>query len=500
MLNIKNQRECFFDNYLIDEEKTTAPARLHKPVRRGVLIEMDQIWERLTHMHSVIWAEGKWKFYYIGRHNEREKRTVCYMESEDGLNWVRPDLGIVEIKGDSHNNIILNNAMLEQFGFMKGFDNFSVSYDTNPKCPPEERYKMVGWWYGHQALVCLKSADGIHFTKCDLITEDGAFDSQNRAFWSEHHNKYFSYFRGENTPGEDIGAIDYSYTTKIAQALFDPETWAMRAPGEDAEPFMRAVYMAESEDFVHWTKSRPISYNGREFQIYNNCVFPYPRAPHMLIAFPLRYVERKDWTKNYDELCGQEARKERVKFVARYGLAITDGMFMSSRDGVNFTKFDEAFLPPPPEYPGSFVYGDGAAVPTLIEVPSEIPGGETEYMIMVRENFRRVEGNNQMVKYTIRKDGFVSRYSGSEPTKLVTKEFVFEGKDLFANIATSARGGAYFTLKCGDEAVTSVEIFGNSTHKRIRFADDEAVAKFSGKPVTLEVEMYDCDLFAIKFE
>ena len=210
MLNIKNQRECFFDNYLIDEEKTTAPALLHKPVRRGVLIEMDQIWERLTHMHSVIWAEGKWKFYYIGRHNEREKRTVCYMESEDGLNWVRPDLGIVEIKGDSHNNIILNNAMLEQFGFMKGFDNFSVSYDTNPKCPPEERYKMVGWWYGHQALVCLKSADGIHFTKCDLITEDGAFDSQNRAFWSEYHNKYFSYFRGENTPGEDIGAIDYS--------------------------------------------------------------------------------------------------------------------------------------------------------------------------------------------------------------------------------------------------------------------------------------------------
>ena len=274
----------------------------------------------------------------------------------------------------------------------------------------------------------------------------------------------------------------------------------MRAPGEDAEPFMRAVYMAESEDFVHWTKSKPIAYNGKEFQIYNNCVFPYPRAPHMLVAFPLRYVERKDWTKNYDELCGQEARKERVKFIARYGLAITDGMFMSSRDGVNFTKFDEAFLPPPPEYPGSFVYGDGAAVPTLIEVPSEIPGGETEYMIMVRENFRRVEGNNQMVKYTIRKDGFVSRHSGSEPTKLVTKEFVFEGKDLFANIATSARGGAYFTLKCGEEAVTSLEVFGNSTHKRIRFADDEAVAKLSGKPVTLEVEMYDCDLFAIKFE
>ena len=66
MLNIGNNRECFFDNYLIDEEKTTAEVRLHKPVRRGVLFEMDQPWEGHTHMHSLIYAEGKWRFYYIG--------------------------------------------------------------------------------------------------------------------------------------------------------------------------------------------------------------------------------------------------------------------------------------------------------------------------------------------------------------------------------------------------------------------------------------------------
>ena len=35
--------------------------------------------------------------------------------------------------------------------------------------------------------------------------------------------------------------------------------------------------------------------------------------------------------------------------------------------------------------------------------------------------------------------------------------------------------------------------------KRIRFADEEAVARLAGKPVTLSVEMFDCDIYAIQF-
>ena len=498
MLNISNRRECFFDNYLIDEEKTTAQVRLHKPVRKGVLFEMDQPWEGYTHMHSLIYAEGKWRFYYIGRHNIASERCVCIMESEDAIHWTRPDLGIAEFGGSKHNNIILNNDMLAKFDF-RGFDNFGVFYDDSPNCKADEKYKMVGWWFGHVALVCLKSADGIHFEKCDLITEDGEFDSQNRAFWSEAHGKYFCYYRGEHEPGAEISPIDKSYTDRDANALFDPETFAMREPGAGTYALMRDVRVIASEDFENWTPQQRIQYNGADFQMYNNCVFPYPRAPHMLIAFPLRYTERKSWTKNYDELCGKEARKARMTRIARFGLAVTDSLFMSSRDGVNFTKFDETFLPPPVENPAAFVYGDGAAAPAVAQVPSDIPGADDEYMIMVRENFRCVEGHNRIVKYVSRLDGFVSRRAGGEKAKLVTKEFTYEGQDLYANIATSARGYAYFTLKSEEGDFTSVEVFGNSTDKRIRFEDDDTVKRLSGKKVTLEVEMYDCDLYAIRF-
>ena len=45
MIDIKNRRECFFDTFLINEEKTTAELRLNKPVRQDVIMVLDKPWE-----------------------------------------------------------------------------------------------------------------------------------------------------------------------------------------------------------------------------------------------------------------------------------------------------------------------------------------------------------------------------------------------------------------------------------------------------------------------
>ncbi len=501
MIDIESRRECFFDTFLIDEIKTTAERRLHKPVRGEVLLTMDKPWEaRYTTMFSTVFADGKWRMYYTTVVPPKEK-FVCYAESVDGEHWVRPNLGMIDFHGSKENNIIFDLETVKQFDF-NGFDNLSVFYDENPACPADEKYKMTCWWMGHAALIALFSADGIHFNKSRFMTDDGEFDSQNRAFFSEVHGKYFSFFRGEHEPeNESIGPIDFSYTDKDASALYDPETFILRAPGKGTYRMMRDVRVMESEDFVHWSKPQLIEATGKPFQLYNNVIFPYPRAPHLFIGFPLRYVERKAWTKNYDELCGREDRLERMKVMARFGLAVSDGLFMCSRDGYRFEKYDEALLPPPPENPEAFVYGDGTAFPALIEIPSKTPGADNEYMLILRESFRAPEGSyNKLVKYTIRLDGFVSLHAGGEEKTVVTKEFIYDGDALFANIATSARGSAYFTLCHGDEEYTSVEVFGNAVHKRIRFEDDNAVTRLCGKPVTLKVALYDADLYAIKFE
>ena len=500
MINIGNRRECFFDSYLLNEAETTAERRLHKPIRRHVLLTMDKPWEaQYTTMFSAVFAEGKWRMYYTTVVPPNEK-YVCYAESDNGIDWVRPSLGLVDFAGSKDNNIILDIEALRAFDFI-GFDNLSVFYDENPDCPADERYKMTCWWMGHAALIALFSSDGIHFTKSRFMTDKGEFDSQNRAFYSSAHNKYFAYFRGEHEPDESVPRIDRSYTDRVANALYDPEKFMLREPGAGTYSFMRDVRVMESEDFVSWSEPLAVEFSGAPFQIYNNVIFPYPRAPHLFVGFPLRYVERKEWTKGYDELCGRADRRERMKKMARLGLAVTDGLFVCSRDGRRFEKYDEALLPPPPESPEAFVYGDGTALPTLIEIPSQLPGADNEYMLILRESFRPREGGyNKLVKYTSRLDGFVSMHAGGDERRVVTREFVYKGSELFANLETSARGHAYFTIRCGDESYTSVEIFGNSTNKRIRFEDDLTLSRLQGKPVTLTVSLYDADIYSLKFE
>jgi len=497
MIDIGSRRECFFDDYLVNREESDAQLRLHKPVRRKLLIRFDRPWEgsEVTFC-NVIFAEGLWRMHYVCNHG-REK-YVCYAESTDGENWVRPDLGMIEYRGSTQNNIIFDVKSLEKFEFT-GFDNMSVFYDDSENCPKDERYKMVAWWQGHAALICLMGEDGIHFTKSRFMTDDGEFDSQNRAFYSHAHGKYFCYYRGEHEPSAEITRIDFSYTDRTASALYDPERFLLREPGAGTFSFQRDVRVTESTDFVHWSKQRQIECTGAEFQLYNNCVFPYPRAPHIFIGFPLRYVERKAWTKTYDELCGREDRRTRMNRGARMGLAVSDGLFMVSHDGYSFTKYDESMFPPPPENPESFVYGDGTVTPVLVEVPSEIPGAENEYMMYIRESYRSTDCS-KLVKYTTRLDGFVSLHAGGTECGVKTKEFTYSGEELYVNIATSARGYAYFTLKSGDETYTSCEIFGNSVNKRVRFEDDAAVSRLAGKPVTLEMRMFDCDVYSIKFE
>ena len=219
MIEIGSRRECFFDNYLIDEEKTTAEKRLHKPIRRRVLHSFNQPFEdNLTTFVTVIWAEGKYRMYYV-----TSKNYICYGESDDAHNWTFPKMGIVSMDGSTDNNIILTMEMLKEQYQFRAFDNMSVFYDENPACPPDERYKMTCMWLGHEALLLLLSADGIHFNKSRLITEEGEFDSQNRMFWSKAHGKYFCYFRGEHEPQPGTDRMDYSYMGKDARRLYDPD-------------------------------------------------------------------------------------------------------------------------------------------------------------------------------------------------------------------------------------------------------------------------------------
>jgi len=474
MISIGNRRECFFDDYLINTDKTTAEFRLHEPVRRECVLLHDAPWEGDgSDFHNIVKEDGFYRMYYLGwwmlEKGEGKDICVCYAESRDGLVWEKPDLGLFEYEGSTHNNIILDRKTHGTH-----IDNFMVFKDTNPACPADERYKAVCQFVHHRPyrpeLVCYFSADGIRFRRGHVITDQGQFDSLNVAFYDEHAGKYRCYFRSFHNV---------------------PETRVLNDG-------IRDIRCIESEDFIHWTAPVMLDFGDAEdIPLYTNVVQPYFRAPHILVGFPSRYIERREWTPAFDELCGREKRLERMKHQPRYGLTTTDCLFMASRDGVHFARQDEAFMRPEPENPAGWVYGDCYPSYGLIETPSAVEGADNELSFYLFEGHWMGEPT-RLHRYSMRMDGFMSLHAGAKEKMVVSKPFSFEGEALYANIATSARGYMYFTLTDPDgNSLSSCEIFGNSTDKRIPFP--ASLSAFSRKEVVLTVRMREADLYSIQF-
>lgn len=134
----------------------------------------------------------------------------------------------------------------------------------------------------------------------------------------------------------------------------------------------------------------------------------------------------------------------------------------------------------------------------MLETTSDIIGSDPEISLFNGEKYW-MEPAATLVRYTIRRDGFVSLRADGKEKMILTKEFTYDGDELFVNFATSAWGYMYFTLIDSDgNRYESEEHFGNSTHRRIKIADD-AVKRLSGKPVRLEVRLRDADLYSIQF-
>ena len=137
--------------------------------------------------------------------------------------------------------------------------------------------------------------------------------------------------------------------TIVAQMATAIRTQRSRIPiGTNASTTIRGPRRkkATSSNFLHWGDEADLTYvDSPDEHLYTNQVGPYYRAPHVLIGFPTRYVER-GWSPSMRALPELENRELRASASQRYGTAITEGLLMASRDGVRFNRWNEAFLPP----------------------------------------------------------------------------------------------------------------------------------------------------------
>lgn len=466
-VDIGSRLELMVDDYLIDRMDGDVTLRLHRPCPKEVSLVMARAWEgNMSGCYVTVFRDGdKYRMYYkasrwdLSTGQSIGADSVAYVESKDGIHWVRPDLGLYDFEGSKKNNIVWEG---------RGAHGFAPFKDPNPACPPEAQYKAVGC--ANETLYAMISPDGIHWSpmRDEPIITTGKFDSQNLAFWDSVREEYRAYVR-------------------------------------DFRNGRRDIRTAVSQDFVNWTDPVWLEYPGApDEQLYTNQIIPYYRAPHIFVGFPTRYVERP-WSESIEALPELEHRRTRSDLSERYGAALTDGLFMSSRDGKSFKRWGEAFLRPGPRATGNWAYGDNYQNWGLVETKSDVPGAPRELSIYASEGYWRGNGS-QLRRHTLRIDGFVSVNAPLSGGQFITKPLRFKGNALVLNVSTSAAGSVLVEIQDASASPIQgfglgdcVEIIGDTISHTVQWQNATDVSRLCGQPVRLRFVMKDADLYSFRF-
>jgi hypothetical protein len=470
---IGSRLELLVDDFLIDTMSGEAELELHHPTPREVVLVHDAPWEGSGCGYHTVFQDGDlYKMFYRGSHITVEggklgrghEYVACIATSPDGIHWTKPELGVCEFQGSTKNNIIWVGRPAAH--------DFTPFKDTNPACAPAARYKAISTAGMRKGALAFQSPDGIHWTPMNdgkpVITK-GAFDTQNLAFWDAVRGEYRAYVR-------------------------------------DFRKGKRDVRTCTSQDFIHWSEPVWLNWPGVPAeQIYTNQIKPYPRAPHLFIGFPTRYIDR-GWSPSMRALPEPEHRALRARANRRYGTALTEGLLATSRDGRTFHRWQEAFLRPGLQRPGQWKYGDNYIAWHAVQTESQLPDAPPELSLYATESYWTGK-STQLRRYSLRIDGFVSASAPMKGSELTTKPLTFQGKRLTLNMSTSAAGSIRVEIQ--DAAGQPIEgraladcppIFGDTLEHTVQWTGGSDVSALAGRPVRLRITLADADLYALQFQ
>lgn len=454
--HLGSRLELFTDNLLVGDLRGCS-LKLQEPHPANVALRFDEPWEGAFSGYVTVLHDGeRFRCYYRGNpvagRDGSDTEVTCYAESQDGIHFQKPALGLFEVHGTRSNNVVLA-------GQAPFSHNFAPFLDARPGVPATERFKALAGT-SERGLFGFVSADGLRWRKLretPLITK-GAFDSQNVAFWSASEQRYALYLR----------------------------TWTA---GDFAG--YRTISRATSTNFLDWSAPVEMSFGDTPREhLYTSQTHPYFRAPHLYVATPMRFMPGRK------VLTPDQARE--LGLDPGYASDTAETVFMSTRGGQRYDRtFLEGFIRPGPDL-GNWASRAGLSALGIV------PTGPAEMSIYKQAHYAQPSGH--LVRYVLRTDGFTSIHAPFSGGSFVTKPLTFAGRELVVNFSTGAAGALRVEIQDVDgkplpgfALADAGEQIGDEIARVVTWKSRSDLGALAGRPIRLHFAMRDADLYSLRF-
>ena len=470
------------------EEKEGLIRRFHQAekFKNNPVICPDLFYERAVgHGHGTFfYQDGKFRFWYqsFGMPTKKHGTFFCsYAESYDGITWIKPELGLIEIEGNKNNNVVLTDTA-----------NISI-IDDNRETDKQKRYKMLYFGRGERndsrALLkwmgckgywgwCLAySSDGLEWKKDPgNPVYCGADDEGALLGWDESRKAYTAYLRP-----------------------WGKERNQENDPMVDKFPHTRMIGLTTTKDFKDWspcvTVIAPDSVDGNKTQFYDMPIVKY--HDYYLGMLYMHYCDPDD-----------PATMNHRGFM--------DVQLCYSRDGTKWQRVDNVSALIPRGGRGEFDMGMVGLNQGCVLKDGKL---WFYYNAWTGEHYetkayRRVNdpGHFEMGRLAsaiglawLREDGFVSVEAGEDPGGFTTREMEGSENGFFLNGAVNARHG-YIKAEWLDETGRPVEGYkkedfdtfnGDSLDYPLTWKGKKIKEGYPGKRGKLRFYMKNSQLFSL---
>ena len=471
VIDVGDRKQIFLDGLFL-ESQSGVEIVMHKPHRDGqVLIAPDKPWEREPHgieqriglYSSVLKENGRVRIWYDMERGELSPEIrVGYAESEDGIHFTKPNLGLHEVDGSRANNVVISGDRLA-----------GAAVWVDPRAPQQHRYKTQTKVYPSGQLLMHSSPDGIHWNPF-LNLRMGHIDTQNIIFWDPDFRRYLLYTRlwkdNENKP--------LRFRTVRRLESDDLKTW-------DSE---QVVLEPDERDYGIHEKSQPRTC----VDFYGGGIFRYEEADRAYIMFAQSTWAWMDW----DE--------------AGLGPATIDVQLAVSRDSKEFRRVGDrsAFLSLGPEgrFDSRFIWA----------MPNPIRMGDEIWIYYVASNRDHTPSNkvdknadqemSGIGRATLRLDGWTSVDAGYDAGQFTTPPLTFSGDTLQLNV--DAAGGGAVKVELLDQSGAPIPGFAkadarpiarNSVRMPVSWKGNPDLKALAGKPVRIRFHITNASLYAFQF-